>query len=197
MNSKNLKSILKKHLKWLDNKREGARANLSHANLPHADLSDANLTGANLTGADLSGADLSCADLSAANLSGADLSDANLTGANLPYFQICPEVGNFIAYKKGQLKNGEKVLITIEILEESLRNSSLIGRKCRCNKVKTLRIESLKSNRTYKSCFSTYDNKFKYVVGKIVEVKDYDNDIRIECSKGIHFFISKREAVEY
>jgi hypothetical protein len=66
-----LKSILDRHAKWLENAEGGERANLSRADLSGANLSRANLSGANLLGADLWGADLSGADLSEADLSGA------------------------------------------------------------------------------------------------------------------------------
>jgi hypothetical protein len=36
-----------------------------------------------------------------------------------------------------------------------------------------------------------------YVQGEMVYPDKYDDDIRIECTNGIHFFISKREAEEY
>lgn len=84
----NLKSILDNHKCWLENFREGARANLrgvylSGANLRGVNLSGSILPGACLLGANLSGADLSEANLSEANLSEADLSEANLSYANL------------------------------------------------------------------------------------------------------------------
>jgi hypothetical protein len=89
----NIKEILELHKKWLNNEKDGVRADLSDADLRWADLSDADLRWANLSGADLSSADLSsatlssatlsCANLSRANLSGADLNGADLGGANL------------------------------------------------------------------------------------------------------------------
>ena len=86
--SEELKEILELHKKWLDNKEDGVRANLSYANLRSANLSSAdlryaNLRYANLRYANLSSADLRDADLSSANLSTADLSYANLSSANL------------------------------------------------------------------------------------------------------------------
>ena len=93
-----LKDVLTKHQKWLNDEPGGvraylsganlsraylSRANLSRAYLSRADLSGANLSGANLSRAYLSRADLSGADLSGANLSGADLSGAYLSRANL------------------------------------------------------------------------------------------------------------------
>ena len=84
----NIKEILEKHEKWLNNENGGSRANLRYANLRYADLSGANLSGANLryanlSGANLSGANLRYANLRYADLSGADLRYADLSGANL------------------------------------------------------------------------------------------------------------------
>ena len=71
--SEELQLILANHLKWIDGKAGGARA----------DLSEADLSGADLRGANLSGADLDDANLRGANLTGADLRGAKLRGAKL------------------------------------------------------------------------------------------------------------------
>ena len=88
MEQAELKEILEKHKKWLNNEEGGEKADLSGAYLSGADLSGADLrradlSGANLSCADLRGADLRRADLSYADLSGADLRRADLSGANL------------------------------------------------------------------------------------------------------------------
>ena len=36
-----------------------------------------------------------------------------------------------------------------------------------------------------------------YRVGKTVESDSYDDDIRVECSHGIHFFLTRKEAEEW
>lgn len=48
-----LKEILKKHLAWLRDEKDGKRADLTGANLTDANLTDANLTCANLDFASL------------------------------------------------------------------------------------------------------------------------------------------------
>lgn len=83
-----IKLVLDKHKKWLNNKEGGERADLSYADLSYADLSGADLRNADLRSADLrdvdlSGADLHYAILRGANLSGADLHYAKLRGADL------------------------------------------------------------------------------------------------------------------
>jgi len=83
MKIEQLKEVLELHKKWLDNEKDGVRANLRGADLRGANLSVADLRGANLYGADLRGADLYGADLRGADLRGADLRGADLRGADL------------------------------------------------------------------------------------------------------------------
>lgn len=188
-----LKKILDDHKLWLT-KKGGVRANLRGA-----DLRGANLRGANLIGADLRGANLFKADLRGADLSGADLSGANLRGAdlsgakNIPYIPMaCPDSGSFIGYKKA---NG--YIIQLEILSDA-RRSSATGRKCRCDKAKVLEIQNLDGTPSgIDSVVSVYDSNFIYTVGSIVEEPKFCEDRWNECAPGIHFFINRREAVEY
>ena len=199
-----LKEKAQLHRKWRLGEPGGVRldlrgaylsgADLSGAYLSGADLSGADLRGANLRGADLRGANLREADLRGANLREADLSEADLRGAEkLPHHQICPEEGAFIAYKKA----GNHVL-TLLIPEDAQRVSSLIGRKCRTDKAQVLKAETVEGGATDQIEFrSRHDYTFVYRVGETVECPDFDGDIRVECTRGIHFWMSKREAREW
>ena len=194
MNKKELDKILESHSEWrMGNGGERADlrdANLNYANLGYADLSDANLGGANLRGADLSGADLSFA-----NLRGANLSDANLSKQDIDRikryrpFAVCPESGQFIAWKKG----ADNHIIKLSIPSSAKRTSSLVGRKCRCDLAMVLAIFGVDGNKA-KSCGGWRSSEFIYTVGEYVEADSYDGDIRVECSHGIHFFITRAEA---
>ena len=180
------------------------RANLSGANLRGCNLRGADLRLADLRGADLSMTDLSGAILCSANLSEADLYSANLNGANLSganfiadedikYPMNCPEKGSFIGFKKVS----NNLIVELEITEDALR-SSATGRKCRCSKAKVLSITNIDgtdSNTNY--AVSLRDPAFVYTVGKIVEVPDFDINRWNECAPGIHFFISRQEAVDF
>ena len=180
-----LQAILSKHKKWLTNEDGGERADLSGADLSGADLSWADLSGADLSGADLSGANLSWADLSWANLSWADLS-----GAIAPL--SCPDTGAFIGWKKAH-----GVIVKLRITEDAKR-SSATGRKCRCSKAEVLSIENMDGSPFGDiQVASDRDAKFIYRVGETVEVPDFDENRWDECSTGIHFFITRREAVDY
>ena len=174
-------------------------ANLCSANLRSADLSGANLSSANLRSADLSyadlrHADLSYADLRAANLSGANLRDTDLRDAEgVPYIpMVCPEEGDFNGWKKA----GGKI-VKLRIPEDALR-SSATTRKCRCNKAEVIEIYNIDGTIADKRIVSSsYDSSFTYEVGKTVEVQDFDTNRWEECTRGIHFFINRQEAINY
>ena len=193
-----LKEILDKHLHWIREDAEGWEN--MRANLYRADLSGANLYRANLSGADLSGANLSRANLYRADLSGANLSGADLSGANIglellnKFFPICcPEYGSFVGWKKCR----DDAIVKLEILE-SAKRSSAYGRKCRCSAAKVLAIQNIKGDDYgVTEIASCRDKNFIYRIGEIVKVDDFDEDRRNECSTGIHFFITRQEAVDY
>ncbi len=192
MNAKQLNKILKDHKLWLSDNTKGNKANLFGADLFRADLSGANLSGANLSRAYLFGADLSGANLSGADLSGACLSRADLSDIDLSKFQIVPQKGSFHAFKK--LK--EDLIAEIKIPSKAKRLGGLIGRKCRAEFVKVINIID-PNGKKVKEGLDTYAGETKYIVGKIVRPDKYNDDVRIECSNGIHFFITKEEAINY
>ena len=213
-----LKAIIYKHAKWARGEDGGERANLRNAdlrgaNLRDADLCNANLRDADLCGANLRGADLSGANLRDANLHSADLSDANLRDANLSdanlrdaknidkiawnartafYPLQCPEMGSFIGHKKAS-----GYIVELEICANAKR-SSATSRKCRCSKAKVLSITHLDgSDSGLTEVRSDYSKAFVYRVGEIAEAPDFDENRWNECAPGIHFFVTREEAVKY
>ena len=220
-----LNEILKEHRQWLEGDGGGERANLRDAdlrdaNLLRADLRDADLRDANLRGADLRGADLwdanllradlRDANLLRADLRGADLRDANLLRADLrdadlrdaelrgadlrgvnlvcvglPPTANCPEEGGFVGFKK--LSDG--TICKLWIPDESRRVSPIIGRKCRAEFVDVLEGEG--------ETTPYVGPRTKYKLGQRVYADKFDDDIRVECSHGIHFFITRKEAEQW
>ena len=166
-------------------------ANLCSANLCGADLRAVDLRDVDLSYADLSYTDLSYADLRGANLRDANLRDAKLYDAKLYPFQI-PQEGSLIVYKK--LKN--ESIAKLKVLEDSKRTASLIGRKCRAESVKVLEIRDSKGD-TLDIGYSEYSYTFIYKVGETVTEPNYDSDIRVDCTQGIHFFLTREEAENY
>ena len=203
MNKEELAKVLALHQKWLNDEKDGVRADLSGAFLYGADLSGANLSGADLSRANLSRANLSSADLSRADLSRADLSRANLYGANLSgqpeevinrlrqKFSIVSD-GDLIGYKK--INNH---IIKLLIPKEAKRVNALSSRKCRAEYVKILSITNMDTNEEVKEVIGGHDRNFKYTVGKVIKPDSYDDSCLVECTNGIHFFISRIEAEEY
>lgn len=178
-----LADILKKHKIWINKEVGGIRADLYGTDLCWADL----------YGTDLRGANLGLADLRGANLYEADLYEADLRGAkNLNFPIACPEKGTFTAFKKAEV-----YIIELEIPSDALRSSSTT-RKCRCSKAKVVSITNLDGTPSdVKSVASNYGSEFIYNLGETVEVPNFDTNRWNECAPGIHFFITRQEAVDY
>jgi hypothetical protein len=163
-----------------------------------------NLEGANLQAANLEGADLRGTNLEKVNLKGANLEGANLQDAKLPKFQI-PQRKSLIVYKK--LK--DNAIATLRIPSRAVRTASLISSspemraegkfgKCRAERAFVIAIEW--ERKPVKTGFSLHNPNFIYEVGKEVKPEseqNYNSNIRIECTSGIHFFMTKEEAKEF
>ena len=167
-------------------------ANLSGASLRGADLSRANLYGANLSGASLSGADLSGADLSGASLSGADLYGADLFGAKnsailIAMSQITPQECAFVGWKKLQ---GD-VIAKLVIPHDAKRLNAIGSRKCRADKAFVLELFGADE------AYDKHTGALLYKKEEWVIPDSFDEDIRVECSHGIHFFMRREEAEDY
>lgn len=184
-------------------------ANLSDARLDYADMTFSTLTYANLSYASLYSvnlcdaimkeADLQRAYLQSANLSRADLNYARIEGANL--------VGANLYETKGAIRGGQvltedligykicsngcfkKVVVTLKIPKGAIV-FSINGKKCRTNKVEVIAIDE--GNRAY-----SYYNDMSYYVGDKITINNFNCQYNVECSTGIHFFKSRKEAEQY
>jgi hypothetical protein len=119
---------------------------------------------------------------------------ADLSGAkNVNYPIACPEKGTFTAFKKVR----EEYIAELEVPADALR-SSATSRKCRCSKAKVISITNTDGSPTsFDTVNSKYDSNFEYKVGETVEVDNFDPNRWNECAPGIHFFITRQEAVDY
>jgi Family of unknown function (DUF5758)/Pentapeptide repeats (8 copies) len=162
-----IKKVLQDHAAWLKDPSKGKRANLRSANLRSADLYGA--------------------DLRSADLDGADLRSADLRSADLPPFSIVPVEGAFVAFKK--VVSG---VLKVEIPADARRVSSLAGRKCRASKVRVLALVS-GTDEDLSSPTHTA-TALEYPIGATVEADSFDPDIRVECTHGIHFYLTREEA---
>ena len=163
-----LKAIIYKHAKWARGEDGGERADLCDADLRGADLRNANLRNAKNT-------------------------DKIAWNAHTAFYPLqCPETGSFIGYKKAAGK-----IVMLEICADAKR-SSATSRKCRCSKAKVLSITNLDGSESGLSGIgSDYNKNFIYHIGETVEVPDFDDNRWNECAPGIHFFITREEAVKY
>ena len=159
--------------------------------LRYADLRDADLRGADLRGADLRYADLRDADLRGANLS-------ELTVAQT---SILPDEGDIIGWKKALALDGAPIIVKLLIPSDAKRSNST-GRKCRANKARILDLQDLQDRQGNSlppdtTAYSSFDPDFAYKKGETVHVEDFDTNRWNECATGIHFFITRIEAVKY
>ena len=187
-------------------------ADLYGADLRCADLYGADLRCANLYGADLRGADLRCTNLHGANLRGADLRGANLRGTrnlteslgwDVVYAEsrILPDEGDVIGFKKVWAKDsdGEKCVPAIAKLRipATAKRSHAFGRKCRASEAEVLELVT-RDGQPVEAAYSSHDYRFEYKVGQTVRPeKEFDTEWMDECRSGIHFFITRIEAVNY
>lgn len=188
-----------------------SHADLTNANLTGADLSHACLLGANLTGAHLSYAWLSFANLSLANLRGADLTKANMMGADLrsadvrgaegaglimAQTRILPDGGDVIGWKKAWTVDDQPIIVKLLIPSDAQRSNAM-GRECRASEARVLDLQDLAGHSIATVAHSAHDPEFAYRLGETVESDGFNPDRWVECTDGIHFFITRIEAVEY
>lgn len=202
----NIETILKEHgydclhdanLRYADLRG----ANLHGANLYDADLSDAYLCGADLRDANLHGANLSDADLRGADLRGADLRDANHVQLSIAKTSILPDEGDIIGWKKAWTDGTmlPKSVIVKLLIPADAQRSNATGRKCRASTARVLDLQDKQGNSlpSDTTAYSSYDPDFTYKKGETIHVEDFDTNRWKECATGIHFFITRIEAVEY
>lgn len=132
---------------------------------------------------------------------------------NIPYMPMaCPEEGEFIGYKiastsrvggfnslisRGNENHGPaNVLVTLKIPADAKR-SSAGGRKCRCDKAEVIGLEHITSHENLSEAISKYDINFEYHIGEKISEPNFDENRWAECSTGIHFFINRKEALQY
>lgn len=180
----NIEAILKQY---------GLDCRLCRADLRYADLRGADLSRADLSRADLRGADLRRADLSCANLYGAKLSELTVAQTS-----ILPDEGDIIGWKKAIALDGAPIIVKLLIPPDAQR-SNATGRKCRASTARVLDLQDKQGNSLPPdtTAYSSYDADFTYKKGETVHVEDFDTNRWNECAPGIHFFITRIEAVEY
>lgn len=164
-------------------------------------LHDADLRYADLRGANLHGACLYDADLRDAYLGCANLSDANHVQLSIAKTSILPDEGDIIGWKKAWTDDTmpPKSVIVKLLIPADAQRSNATGRKCRASKARVLDLQDKQGNSLPPDtmAYSGHDTDFTYKKGETVHVENFDTNRWKECAPGIHFFITRIEAVEY
>lgn len=103
--------------------------------------------------------------------------------------QVCPQEGSFVAWKK----LGGGCIAKLQIQEDAFRVTYCKSRKCRASKALVLSIVD-NNGMEVEKMHGLYDEKFVYTVNQVAIPDCFDGDIRKECTHGIHFFITRKEA---
>ena len=217
ISQKELKEILEKHKKWLNDDDEGGEkadlreTDLSGADLRGKDLRQADLRETDLSGADLQGTDLQYASLLRADLSSTDLRYASLRYASLRYADLRGSNLNNSALRCANLYCAD--LRGADLRGADLRDAKLYGTDLRCVYRPWLVIaEHIGSRRSETLYFADYDNVRcgcwnNYIGGTLTEFKERIDEVylagskseacrryRIEYLSAIRMFESMREA---
>lgn len=151
------------------------------------DLGGADMRGCDLTGCDARGANFYCAWLEGAKL------DGIIDDESTRYFRLrCPEKGAFIAYKKCLWDRIVMLLVPADAKRVSATNNA-----CRCNKAKVLTITSFDFTERFTEATSIVTDNFTYRVGQVVTPDRFTEDRWCESTYGIHFWMSREEAMNY
>lgn len=119
----------------------------------------------------------------------ANLCGANLRGANLPAFQIAS--GELDAWKA---ISGH--IVRLLIPREARRTGSLVGRKCRAEWAVVQAVTNAQGGEVLE-VKGGHDPTFVYRVGETVRPDRYDDNPAVECTHGIHFWLTLDEARGY
>ena len=115
---------------------------------------------------------------------------------NIPLY--CPSDGEFIAWKRAYLYEGNTPVIVKLFIPNDAKRLSGCGIKCRVDKALVLDIQSINGKKHYNSANSWYDTYFKYTVGEWVKPEfGFENDRFKTCASGIHIFIDRVAAINY
>jgi len=168
-------------------------SNFSNSNFSDSNFNNSSFMCSNFNNSNFSNSNFSDSDFSNSNFSDSNFSNSDFSNSNFNY-RICPQLGLFIGWKK--CKNN--LILKLEIQDSSIVSGGFINRKLRTNKVKVLEIQNVDGTTSnYSTAVSGYDTGFKYTLGETVEVENFKKDDKIDCDTGIHFFMTREEAVRW
>ena len=141
-------------------------------------------------------ANLYPADLYAANLYGPDLYGPALYGIKnadsiLARLRIVPDTGAFTGYKR---LGG--FILELLVPADAQRVNAVGSRKCRVSKAELVAATTLDGKPTEVTTFTAHGG-YVWTVGQMHEPDSFDPSINVECSHGLHMWITRQEAVDY
>ena len=163
-----------------------------HCSLQNVNFQYANLKGAAMRYNDLTGADIRGANMFASVLEHAKLDDIIFDDETKWFKLHCPEEGAFLGYKK--CFNNRLVQL---LIQADAKRTSATMNSCRCSKAKVLTIKSFDYKEQYDEAWSLVDENFVYRKGQWVEVLDFNEDRWHDSTTGIHFWMTREEALAY
>lgn len=99
--------------------------------------------------------------------------------------------GTRFGYKKLREKKICKLLILGINNEHRTGIVEKLAAKHRCSKAIVLTIYDMFDHTPSEHGTSIHDGNFEYTVGEILEIHDYNKDYNVDCTRGIHYFLSE------
>ena len=195
-----------------------------NAQIIDTDFEHANLYESIFSGAELSNSTFRYANLSEAKFNRSILLDCNFTGSNLYNCNLDNTDSYLSEYKKGKIltesiigykkcipcdadriynfldpdcliQDIDIAIVTLEIPRGAIV-FSINGGKCRTNKAKVIDIVDGNGNKMQRAKSYMMGN-LTYYIGDEFTIYDFNCEYNVECSAGIHFFMTRKEAEEY
>ncbi|MCR4956347.1 MAG: pentapeptide repeat-containing protein [Lachnospiraceae bacterium] len=177
-------------------------ANFEGAILENALMDGISLKGSNLRNANFQGVCLREGSLENCDCRGTDFYAAVLEHTNMKgmitddttkWIKLYPPAeGALLGFKKCF---GDRIVQLL--IPADAKRTSATRNCCRCNKAKVLSIWNFEGTQCFDEAWSLVDDNFVYKKGSWVEVKDFNEDRWYDSTTGIHFWLTREEAIGY
>lgn len=172
--------------------KQFGNVNLKDVRFNYAHLYTSSFHYSSLTDVDFRGADITDVSFNNTRMDGIIMDETT------SHFHMhCPEEGGFTGYKMAFNDKYHPYIVELKIPACALR-SSATSNKCRCSEAKVMSITCLEGTDDGTDIVRSGRNPyFLYKAGETVKVDDFDENRWHECAPGIHFFMTRKEAVDY
>lgn len=170
---------------------------LDNSAFPDTSLRETSLQNSSMKGCMMRHCDLSNSDISGTNIFSTVLEYTKLTDVkydeNTRFFELYPPAsGAYVGFKKCFNQR----IATLLIPTDAMRTSATMN--CgRCSKAKVLAVKSFDETEEFEYGLATIDEEFEYRVGEYVEVENFNRNRWMDSTTGIHFWMTREEAIAY